>query len=111
LRFSAHKEVSDQPIYFGTQLQIFTIFLVYAELSTFGPLFSDFGFSDRPQFVGLIIVFEYLFQPINFVLGVLQTMLVRRSADTFFKSYTNICFFAGLSFRLMRLLPPWVPKK
>lgn len=73
-----------------TQVNLFLCFLVFALLYKNEHLFAAFGFyNSKPIFIGLLIIFQYIFSPYNELLTFCLTVLSRRfefQADAFAKS-------------------------
>lgn len=55
-------------------------FSVFAELLQYGPLYKEFGFgSVRPPFIGFLLVFTYVFAPLNSVVQLGTNAFVRHN--------------------------------
>jgi len=71
----------------ASQMNIFLCFAVFAVLVQKQELFNAFGFEDsRPIYIGLIIIFQFIFAPYNELLSFLMTCISRRfefQADEF----------------------------
>jgi len=70
------------------QINLLLCFLVFASLYKNQTLYQAFGFNSQPVFIGLFIIFQYIFSPYNEVLNFLMTCLSRRfefQADSFAK--------------------------
>lgn len=50
---------------FLLQVNLFLCFFLFAMLINRSELYEAFGFSNRPIFVGLIIIFQFVFSPYN----------------------------------------------
>lgn len=73
-----------------TQINLFLCFIVFAMLYQHRSLYVAFGFTNSmPVFIGLLIIFQYIFSPYNVLLSFCLTVLSRRfefQADGFAKS-------------------------
>ncbi|CAG2161795.1 unnamed protein product [Oppiella nova] len=71
------------------QTNLFLCFMVFALLYQNQVLYDAFGFhKTRPVFIGIFIIFQYIFSPYNEILSFLMTCLGRRfefAADAFAK--------------------------
>ncbi|RWS19350.1 CAAX prenyl protease 1-like protein, partial [Leptotrombidium deliense] len=71
------------------EVNMFFSFMVFGLLYENPVVYSAFGFNnERPVFIGLLIIFQYIFSPYNEVLNFLMTCLSRRfefAADAFAK--------------------------
>ncbi|KJE93739.1 CAAX prenyl protease 1 [Capsaspora owczarzaki ATCC 30864] len=70
-----------------SQFMNFVSFALFSLFVSYQPLYTSFGFPDsRPVFIGMFLVFQFVFQPMNTVLQFLMTVLSRRyefQADAF----------------------------
>jgi len=86
-----------------SQVNTFLCFMVFGLLMDLKPLYSAFGFTDQPIFIGLVIIFQYIFSPYNEILSFFMTALSRRfefQADAFAK---KLHFAAKLRSSLIKL--------
>jgi len=71
----------------SSQVNIFLCFAVFGLLVHRQPLYNAFGFFDsRPIYIGLIIIFQFIFAPYNELLSFLMTCISRKfefQADEF----------------------------
>ncbi|XP_023328409.1 CAAX prenyl protease 1 homolog isoform X3 [Eurytemora carolleeae] len=69
------------------QVQLFLMFLLFALMSKYKPLYAAFGFSDiQPVLIGLMVVLQFILAPYSSVVNFLMTMLSRKfefQADEF----------------------------
>ncbi|RWS17165.1 CAAX prenyl protease 1-like protein [Dinothrombium tinctorium] len=74
---------------FITEINMFLCFACFGLLYQNPVVYSAFGFfNERPVFIGLILIFQYIFSPYNEILSFLMTCLSRRfefQADAFAK--------------------------
>ncbi|GFO46398.1 Zinc metallopeptidase, ste24 homolog [Plakobranchus ocellatus] len=69
-----------------SQVNLFLCFLVFGLLMKEQVLYSAFGFHSQPTFIGLIIIFQFIFAPYNEVLSFVVTYITRQfefQADAF----------------------------
>lgn len=78
------------------QSHLLIMFVVFASLFTFGPLYTAVGFEsgERPVLIGLMLVLTYVLSPFNTLIQFIMTKMSRRfeyQADAFAKNlgYTN----------------------
>ena len=48
-----------------SQVNLMLVFSVFALLSDAQPLYAAFGFQQKPAFIGLLIVMQFVFAPYN----------------------------------------------
>ncbi|XP_062615382.1 CAAX prenyl protease 1 homolog isoform X2 [Saccostrea cucullata] len=75
--------------FFISQLNLFLCFMVFAMLSKKVVIYRAFGFDTEPTLIGLMIIFQFIFQPYHEVLGFLMIIYSRHcefQADFFAKS-------------------------
>ncbi|XP_015520248.1 CAAX prenyl protease 1 homolog [Neodiprion lecontei] len=73
-----------------SQVNILLIFIIFAKLLNYQPMYTAFGFSDsQPIFIGLIIVMMYILIPLNTLMGFVSVVISRKfefQADNFAKT-------------------------
>ena len=62
------------------QVQMFGYFYLFSLLVHWDELYLQFGFAPgtRPTLVGLILIFSYIFAPVNTLSGLLSSIVSRR---------------------------------
>ena len=61
------------------QIQLFVTFYLFGLLLNNKEMYENFGFGSRqPAIIGLIVFFQYILSPMNFVLEICMTALTRR---------------------------------
>lgn len=88
------------------QVHLFFCFLIFAMLYQDTRLYQAFGFYDvQPVFIGLILIFMYIFSPYNTLLEFLMTALSRRfefQADAFAKKMHRASYLRSALVKLNR---------
>jgi len=69
-----------------TEVNLLLMLAVFSFFYQLGFLYEAFGFSTKPTFIGLFIIFQFVLAPYNELMGVIMTFLTRRNefqADEF----------------------------
>ncbi|KNC80373.1 hypothetical protein SARC_07273 [Sphaeroforma arctica JP610] len=59
------------------QVVLFTMFMLFGHLMHNASLYASFGFDSTPTLIGLILIMQFVFGPINIAVGFLFTLLTR----------------------------------
>jgi STE24 endopeptidase len=87
-----------------TEVNLFLCLSVFGMLYQNETIYSAFGFTNqRPVFIGLLLIFQYIFSPYNEILSFLMTCLSRRfefQADAFAKHLNRATALRGALIKL-----------